>query len=202
MVAIRQLAFSLRIHLVLPLIACLALAASGQTQQSGSASASRARLSLAPDFALESLYGETVRLSDFHGKVVLLYFWATWCAPCKIEMPWFVELQNQYGPRGLQIVAIALDEDASPADVAEFADSVHANYPILIGNEIVSKAYGGVPLMPMAFFIARDGKVVEKIIGLKGKAEIEDSIKKALDTRHATSQASASENTPASQPQR
>ena len=195
MVAIRQPASSLRILLVLALIAFLALAASGQAQQSSSGSASPARLSAAPDFALQSLYGETVHLSDFRGKVVLLYFWASWCGPCKIEMPWFLGLQNQYGPQGLQIVAISLDEDASPADVAEFADSVRANYPILIGNEIVSKAYGGVPVMPMTFFITRNGKVAEKIIGLKGKAEIEDVIKKALSN-------AARENAPAPQPQR
>jgi peroxiredoxin len=202
MVAACQPAFSVRIQLVLQLFAFLALAASGQAQQPGSKSASPARLSAAPDFALQSLYGETVRLSDFHGKVVLLYFWAAWCGPCKIEMPWFVELQNQYGPQGLQIVAISLDEDDSPTDVAEFADSVRANYPILMGNEIVSKAYGGVPLMPMTFFIGRDGKMVEKIIGLKGKTEIEDVIKKALNNASPTNQAPAPESAAAPQPQR
>jgi thiol-disulfide isomerase/thioredoxin len=202
MLAMRQPAFSLRIPFVPLLVTFLALAASGQAQKPGSKSAPSAPLSAAPDFALQSIYGETVHLSDFRGKVVLLYFWATWCAPCKIEMPWFVELQNQYGPEGLQIVGISLDEDASPADVAEFADSMRANYPILIGNEIVSKAYGGVPVLPMAFFIAREGKVVDKIIGIKSKAEIGDAIKKALNPGSPTNQAPASENAPAPQPQR
>jgi peroxiredoxin len=202
MVVMRQRAFYLRIPFVLLLVGFLALAASGQAQKPGSKSLSPARPSAAPDFALQSIYGETVRLSDLRGKVVLLYFWATWCAPCKIEMPWFVELQNQYGPQGLQIVGISLDEETSPAEVAEFADSMRANYPILLGNETVSKAYGGVPVMPMAFFIARDGKVVEKIIGLKGKGEIEDAIKKALNPGPPTNQTSAPENAPAAQPQR
>src|SRR5215813_13745196 len=74
----------------------------------------------APDFALQSLDGKTVHLSDYRGKAVLLNFWATWCSPCKIEMPWFVELQKEYGPQGLQIVGVAMD-DASPADISEFA---------------------------------------------------------------------------------
>ncbi len=202
MVAMLQPTLSQRIPFVLLLVAFLALAASGQTRKPGSKSASPAQLSVAPDFALESLYGETVHLSDFRGKVVLLYFWATWVGPCKIEMPWFVELQNQQGSQGLQIVAISLDEDASPADVAEFADSVHANYPILIGNEVVAKAYGGVPAMPMTFFIARDGNVVDKIVGLKSKAEIEDAIKKALNPAPPMNQAPAPESAPAPQPHR
>ena len=198
----RQPAFSRQIPFVLLVIALLTLATSGQAQKPASKSALPAQLNAAPDFALESLLGETVHLSDFRGKIVLLYFWATWCGPCKIEMPWFVELQNQHGPQGLQIVAISLDDDASPADIAEFADSLHANYPILIGNEEVSKAYGGVPLMPMAFMIARDGKVADKIIGLRSRTEIEDTIKKALNPASTTNQAATRENAPAPQPQR
>lgn len=134
----------------------------------------------APDFALESLQGETVHLSDFRGKVVLLNFWATWCGPCKILTPWLVDLQNQYGPQGLEIIGIALDEDASQAEIAEVADQLRVNYMVLIGNEKMAEAYGGVPAMPDTFFIGRDGKIVDSLVGLKGKGELEDSIKKAL----------------------
>jgi thiol-disulfide isomerase/thioredoxin len=146
--------------------------------------------SLAPDFSLESLDGKTTRLSDYRGKAVLLNFWATWCGPCKIEMPWFVELQNQYASQGLQIVGVAMD-DASKEDISKFAKDMGVNYPILIGKESVGDQYGGVPALPESFLIGRDGKIVDKIIGLRGKAEIEDSIKKALDTKTASSQASA-----------
>ncbi len=73
---------------------------------------------LAPDFTLRSLDNKTVRLSDFRGKAVLLNFWATWCTPCKIEMPWFVDLQNRYGAEGLQVVGVAMD-DATPNDIAK-----------------------------------------------------------------------------------
>lgn len=133
----------------------------------------------APEFALQSLDGKTVRLSDFRGKAVLLNFWATWCEPCKIEMPWFVELQKQYGPEGLQIVGVAMD-DASTEDISKFAQKMGVNYPILIGKEAVGDSYGGVQFLPATFYIDRDGKVVDKIFGLKGRGEIEDDVKKVL----------------------
>ena len=148
--------------------------------------------SLAPDFSLEALDGKTMRLSDLRGKAVLLNFWATWCGPCKIEMPWFVELQQQYAAQGFQIVGVAMD-DASKEDIGKFAKDMGVNYPILIGKESVGDQYGGVPALPESFLIGRDGKIVDKIIGLRGKAEIEDSIKKALDTKAAATQASLAE---------
>ncbi|HWW13452.1 MAG TPA: cytochrome c biogenesis protein CcdA [Candidatus Dormibacteraeota bacterium] len=164
-----------------------------QARRNGTASAPRITQStVAPDFSLESLDGPTMRLSDLRGKAVLLNFWATWCGPCKIEMPWFVDLQKKYGSQGLQIVGVAMD-DASKDDIAKFAKDMGVNYPILIGKEAVGDQYGGVPALPETFLIGRDGKIVDKIIGLRGKSEIEDSIKKALDTRPATSQASATE---------
>jgi thiol-disulfide isomerase/thioredoxin len=152
----------------------------------------------APDFALQSLDGKTTHLSDFRGKAVLLNFWATWCGPCKIEMPWFVDLQKEYGSQGLQIVGVAMD-DASTQDIAKFAKDMGVNYPILIGKESVGDEYGGVPALPESFLIARDGKIVDKIIGLRGKAEIEDAVKKALETRPPSSQASAASHLAGSQ---
>jgi thiol-disulfide isomerase/thioredoxin len=135
---------------------------------------------LAPDFTLQSLEGQTVRLSDYRGKAVLLNFWATWCGPCKIEMPWFVELQKQYGPAGLQILGVVTMDDSSPGDVAKFAKELGVNYPVLMGKEAVEDAYGGVEYLPESFYIDRNGKVLDKVFGLKGRAEIEDSVKKIL----------------------
>jgi thiol-disulfide isomerase/thioredoxin len=149
----------------------------------------------APDFTLQSLDGKNMRLSDFRGKAVLLNFWATWCGPCKIEMPWFVDLQKEYGPQGLQIVGVAMD-DSSKEDIAKFAKEMGVNYPVLIGKEAVGDEYGGVPALPESFFIGRDGKIIDKIIGLKGKGEIEDSIKRALDTSPAPATTSASAQQP------
>lgn len=159
------------------------------------AAPSLTKSSPAPDFTLQSLDGKSMSLSDLRGKAVLLNFWATWCSPCKIEMPWFIELQKQYGSQGLQIVGVAMD-DSSKEDIAKFASDMGVNYPVLLGKEAVGEAYGGVPALPESFFIGRDGKIVDKIIGLKGKAEIEDSIRKALDTPAVNSQAASAPSQP------
>jgi thiol-disulfide isomerase/thioredoxin len=146
-------------------------------------------VTVAPDFTLESLDGKPMKLSDLRGKAVLLNFWATWCGPCKIEMPWFVELQKQYGDQGFQIIGVAMD-DSSKEDIAKFAKEMGVNYPVLIGKEAVGEAYGGVPALPETFFIARDGKIIDRIIGLKGRSEIEDSIRKTIETHAPSAQAS------------
>lgn len=138
----------------------------------------------APDFSLASLDGNTLKLSDFHGKAVLLNFWATWCEPCKIEMPWFVELQKKYGPQGLQILGVAMD-DASPKEIADFAKKMGVNYPIMIGKEAVGDQYGGLPYLPSTFYIDRDGKVVDRVYGLVSRSEIEADIQKALASQVA-----------------
>lgn len=139
----------------------------------------------APDFALTSLDGKTLKLSDFRGKAVLLNFWATWCEPCKLEMPWFVELQNKYSAQGLQILGVAMD-DASNKEIAEFAKKMGVNYPIVIGKEAVGDQYGGLPYLPSSFYIDREGKVVQRVFGLVSKSEIEADIQKALGSQVAT----------------
>jgi len=144
----------------------------------------------APNFTLETLDGKTLSLSDFKGKAVVVNFWATWCGPCKIETPWLVELQNQYGSQGLQVVGVAMD-DSGKDEIARFAKDMGMNYPVLLGKEAVGDAYGGVPALPESFFVGRDGKIVDRIIGLKGRSEIEDSVKKALDTQAAGTSAQA-----------
>lgn len=151
--------------------------------------------SVAPDFSLETLDGKNMRLSDLRGKAVLLNFWATWCGPCKIETPWLVELQKQYGEQGLQVVGVAMD-DSGKDDIAKFAKDMGVNYPVVIGKEAVGEAYGGVPALPESFFIGRNGKIVDRIIGLKGRSEIEDSIKKALNTDATPAQNTAAVSAP------
>jgi peroxiredoxin len=137
---------------------------------------------VAPDFQLTSLDGKLVKLSDYRGKAVLLNFWATWCSPCKVEMPWFVDLQKKYGSDGLVVVGVAMD-DASASKIAEFAGEMGVNYPVLLGTEKVSEAYGNVQYLPTSFYIDREGKFVGKGVGLIGRKEIEDNVRKALASR-------------------
>jgi thiol-disulfide isomerase/thioredoxin len=143
---------------------------------------------VAPDFTLETLDGKSMSLSELRGKAVLLNFWATWCGPCKIETPWLVELQKQYGSQGLQVIGVAMD-DSGKDDIAKFTQEMGVNYPVLLGKEAVGEEYGGVPALPESFFIGRDGKIVDRIIGLKGRGDIEEAIRKALNTQAGSTQA-------------
>ena len=133
----------------------------------------------APDFELVSLDGKKVRLSDFHGKAVLLNFWATWCGPCKVEMPWFVDLQKRYGNDGLVVLGVAMD-DTDASKIAQFASKMGVNYPVLLGTDKVSEKYGNVEFLPTSFYIDRDGKFVGKGIGLIDRTEVEANVQKAL----------------------
>jgi peroxiredoxin len=139
----------------------------------------------APDFTLMTPDGRTMKLSDFHGKAVLLNFWATWCEPCKVEMPWFVDLQKKYGAQGFQVLGVAMD-DASPNAIASFAQKMGVNYPILVGKEEVGALYGGLDYLPSTFYISRDGKVIDHVFGLVSRSEIEANIEKTLSQQVAT----------------
>jgi cytochrome c biogenesis protein CcmG/thiol:disulfide interchange protein DsbE len=139
-----------------------------------------AKGSAAPAFELKSIPdGKPIALASLHGKAVLLNFWATWCGPCKIEMPWLVDLQTKYGPQGLQIVGVAMD-DTSDKEIADFAHKMGVNYVVLKGTEKVGDLYGGVEGLPTTYYLDRSGKVVDKTLGLAGESVIEDGIKKAL----------------------
>ncbi len=136
---------------------------------------------VAPDFTLKTIDGKDVKLSDLRGKAVLLNFWATWCGPCKIEIPWFMELEKQYASQGLVVIGVAMDDDAKDV-VPKFAQEMKIDYPVLLGSEQVADQYGGVEGLPMTFYIGRDGKIVKRIAGLTSHHDIEESIKAALDT--------------------
>jgi thiol-disulfide isomerase/thioredoxin len=150
---------------------------SGSTAPSGSDPAIG---SVAPDFSLKSVPdGKTVTLSSLRGKAVVVNFWATWCGPCKIEMPWLVDLQKKYGDQGLQIVGITKD-DTNEDTIAKFTKKMGVNYTVLVGNQQVVDLYGGVGGLPTSFFVNRSGKVVHEIVGLDSESKFEDAIKKAL----------------------
>ena len=145
----------------------------------------------APPFALEDLSGKTVSLASYKGKAVLVNFWATWCAPCKIETPWLVELRNQYASQGFEILGISTEADGVGKDdmsawekdkaaIQKSAQQMHIEYPVLINGDSISQQYGGLDQLPMSFFVDRTGKVVAVEMGLTSKSNLEANIKKAL----------------------
>jgi peroxiredoxin len=134
----------------------------------GSAASPGARItsaehSLAPDFSLPQLNGEKLNLSDYRGRVVLLDFWATWCDPCREEVPHFVELQNKYRDQGFQMIGVSMDDSAEP--VRDFYQQFKMNYPVVMGNARTGELYGGVLGLPIAFLVGRDGRIYSKHTG-------------------------------------
>ncbi len=137
----------------------------------------------APDFTLKNLEGKDVSLSDFKGKIVFLNFWATWCPPCRREIPSFIELVDKYRDDGFTVVGIAVDprEFTNNIDkVKPFAESMGINYPVLYDSKGVSQLYGGIQSIPTTFVINRQGKVVGRIVGSRPKDVFESIIKDLL----------------------
>jgi thiol-disulfide isomerase/thioredoxin len=137
---------------------------------------------LAPEFALKSVGGDEVRLSDSAGQVRLVDFWATWCAPCREEIPMLNELQASYGDRGFQILAISEEEQAV---IEEFMDQYGVAYLNLIGTEEVSEAYGVLGL-PAAYLLDGDGRVVESFLGPKPRRVLVEKIEALLGATPST----------------
>ena len=131
----------------------------------------------APNFTLEDLNGKNVKLSDFKGKVVIINFWATWCPPCKAEIPDFIELYKTYQKKGLVILGIALDNKEK---VVKFVKDNGINYPILMGNQEVSNLYGGISGIPTSFVVDRKGIIKNVFVGLRSKEVFEQNIKDNL----------------------
>ena len=129
--------------------------------------------------------GKDVRLSDFKGKVILLDFWATWCGPCKYEIPVFVELQEQYGKDGLQVIGVSVDDTLEKLE--PFVKRFKMNYPVLqgLGHDDVQDAYGPMFAMPINVVISRDGRICAKHTGLPPKSGNEPLEKTVRDTFEA-----------------
>ena len=135
----------------------------------------------AAEFSLTDLDGKPLSLSDYRGKVVLLDFWATWCVPCRAEIPHFVEFQNKYREQGLQVVGISMDDGANP--VRQFYQQFKMNYPVALGTDKVAEAYGGVLGLPVTFLIGRDGRIAAKYVGETQMPAMEQEIHSLLQTK-------------------
>ena len=174
-------------------VACLALAlltlpadpwhevavASGLVPGTGAACPANAK-SANLNFTLKDLNNKDVKLSAFKGKVVLLDFWATWCGPCKIEIPWFIEFQNKYGKSGLEVIGVVTEDTVEKAK--PFAAQWKMNYTVLQGNgrDDLDEAFGPMFGLPVTVVISRDGKICGKHVGLAGKDAFEREIKSLL----------------------
>jgi len=142
----------------------------------------------APEVTFKDLDGQSVSLSQYRGKVVLVDFWATWCDPCRVEIPWLIEMQQKYGAKGFTVLGVAMDDEGKKV-VAPFLEKERfdvngqkfpMNYPIVLGSDEIADKFGGLLGYPTGFLISRDGKQVKKFQGLTSYDEITKSIESQL----------------------
>jgi cytochrome c biogenesis protein CcmG/thiol:disulfide interchange protein DsbE len=137
-----------------------------------------------PAFSLKDANGQMVRPADYQGKVVLLDFWATWCGPCKVEIPWFIDMERQFKDQGFAVLGVSMDEDGWSA-VKPYVQKMQMNYRVLLGNDEVSTAYGGLDSLPTTLLIDRQGKIASVHVGITmGKEEFKDAIVQLLNAPH------------------
>jgi peroxiredoxin len=135
---------------------------------------------VAPTFTLKDLDGKKVTLAQFRGHPVVVNFWATWCGPCKLEMPWFEEMNQKYKAQGLVILGLSQDSGTSVDEIAKAVKKIGVTYSILQPDESVPKLYGGVDYLPETFYVDTKGNVVEETAGAPTRDEIEAKVKRIL----------------------
>ena len=136
----------------------------------------------AADFTLPDADGASVHLATMKGRVVLLNFWATWCGPCKVEMPWFAEFQNMYKDRGLSVVGVSMDDDGWTS-VKPYLTKTKINYRVVIGNDDLSKAYGTIDTLPETFIIDRQGRIAAEFSGMVSRMDYEKDLLALLNAK-------------------
>jgi thiol-disulfide isomerase/thioredoxin len=132
----------------------------------------------APAISLTDIEGKKLELAEYKGKVVVLDFWATWCGPCRIEIPGLIEMQDKYANQGFSVIGISFDDEADP--VVQFYKEFKMNYPVAVGNQRIGELYGGVFGLPTTFLIGRDGRIYAKHTGATDVSVIEDEVRQLL----------------------
>jgi thiol-disulfide isomerase/thioredoxin len=132
----------------------------------------------APEISLTDIEGKRLDLADYKGKVVVLDFWATWCGPCRAEIPGFVVMQEKYASQGFSLIGISMDDDSAP--VVDFYKEFRMNYPVAVGNQRIGELYGGILGLPTTFLIGRDGRIYAKHTGGINPAIIEEEVQQLL----------------------
>ncbi|HEB36420.1 MAG TPA: TlpA family protein disulfide reductase [Candidatus Aminicenantes bacterium] len=138
--------------------------------------------SQAPDFTVKDLRGREISLSNYSGKVVFLNFWATWCGPCKAEIPDFIEAYKQNKDKGMEIIGISVDR-ISPKSVLKFAEKYKINYPVIMGTDKIQKDYEPGPYIPTTIIIDQEGKIRHRHIGYMSKEALKDYFLKLTEEK-------------------
>lgn len=170
------------LFLIATLVTSLSLSCSSDESvesRQGAAAHSESELGALPTFDLQDLEGNSVTDRDLEGKVALINFWATWCGPCKIEMPWFVDFQRKYKDREFTVVAISLDEDGWDP-VRAFAEEFELNFPVVLGDDSVAEDFGGVWALPTTLIVDRAGSISFRHTGLVSRSQYERQIEEML----------------------
>jgi peroxiredoxin len=174
----KGLRFPTLIAAVVAVAGCLFTGCTSETVKAASVKPDSERKD-APDFTLKDADGKVVHIKDYRGKVVLLDFWATWCGPCKIEIPWFMDMQRKNKDKGFEVLGVSMDDEGWEV-VKPFLADLQVNYRVVIGNDTTAQLYGGVDALPTTFLIDRGGKIAAVHVGLASKKDFEDGIEQLL----------------------
>jgi thiol-disulfide isomerase/thioredoxin len=184
--------FDIKTLLVAALIGAVVACSTTQTPKEAKSEATAGESSLkaegarnlAADFSLKDSSGKVFKLSQYKGKVVLVNFWATWCVPCKVEIPWFIDFQQRFKAEGFETIGISLDDEGWEV-VKQYTSKAKINYPVVLGDEVVTQKYGGVDALPMSFLLDPKGRIAAVHVGLVEKADYEVEIRELLRTKAA-----------------